>query len=162
MIFRRALLRELTTNAIYVFVVLVAILVTQFLIKLIGAASAGSLPTDGLIPLVGFRLISQLPPLIVIAMFVSILLMAFPRVARRWMAIWMSAPKYLLSWRCGRYFHFRVADAGDRDGCCQPCCRHGPWRSIEYRRILEARDELSVLALDSFFRNCADQAGVLR
>ena len=98
MIFRRALLRELTTNAIYVFVVLVAILVTQFLIKLIGAASAGSLPTDGLIPLVGFRLISQLPPLIVIAMFVSILL----TLSRGWrdseMAIWMSSGQSLLSW----------------------------------------------------------------
>lgn len=145
MIFRRALLRELTTNAIYVFVVLVAILVTQFLIKLIGAASAGSLPTDGLIPLVGFRLISQLPPLIVIAMFVSILL----TLSRGWrdseMAIWMSSGQSLLSWvRPVLTFALpMLVIAMVLSTVLSPWAER---RSIEYRRILEARDELSVLA----------------
>jgi lipopolysaccharide export system permease protein len=145
MIFRRALLRELMTNGAYVFVVLVAILVTQFLVKLIGAASTGSLPTEGLLPLVGFRLISQLPPLIVIAMFVAILL----SLSRSWrdseMAIWMSSGQSLLSWvRPVMYFAL-------------PCLivatvlstALSPWaerRSAEYRKILEARDELSLLA----------------
>ena len=145
MIFRRALLRELTTNAIYVFVVLVAILVTQFLITLIGAASAGSLPTDGLIPLVGFRLISQLPPLIVIAMFVAILL----TLSRGWrdseMAIWMSSGQSLLSWvRPVLTFALPMLTIAMVLSTVL-----SPWaerRSIEYRRILEARDELSVLA----------------
>jgi lipopolysaccharide export system permease protein len=145
MIFRRALLRELTTNAIYVFVVLVAILITQFLIKLIGAASAGSLPTDGLIPLVGFRLISQLPPLIVIAMFVAILL----TLSRAWrdseMAIWMSSGQSLMSWiRPVLTFALPLLVIA-----LVLSTILSPWaerRSIEYRRILEARDELSVLA----------------
>jgi len=145
MIFRRSLLRELTANAIYVFVVLVAILITQFLIKLIGAASAGSLPTDGLIPLVGFRLISQLPPLIVIAMFVSILL----TLSRAWrdseMAIWMSSGQSLMSWiRPVLTFAIPMLVIA-----MVLSTMLSPWaerRSIEYRRILEARDELSVLA----------------
>ncbi|MBS0313454.1 MAG: LPS export ABC transporter permease LptF [Proteobacteria bacterium] len=145
MIFRRALLRELTANAIYVFVVLVAILLTQFLIKLIGAASSGSLPSDGLIPLVGFRLISQLPPLIVIAMFVAILL----TLSRAWrdseMAIWMSCGQSLLAWvRPVLTFALPMLIIA-----MVLSTALSPWaerRSIEYRRVLEARDELSVLA----------------
>ena len=98
MIFRRALLRELTINAIYVFVVLVAIFVAQILVKLIGAASAGSLPTEALMPLVGFRIITLLAPLVVVSTFVAILL----TLSRSWrdseMAIWMSSGQSLLSW----------------------------------------------------------------
>lgn len=145
MIFRRALLRELTTNAIYIFVVLVAILVTQFLIKLIGAASAGTLPTDGLIPLVGFRLISQLPPLIVIAMFTSILL----TLSRAWrdseMAIWMSSGQSLMAW-----VRPVLTFAGPLLVIALVLSTVlSPWaerRSIEYRRLLDSRDELSLVA----------------
>jgi lipopolysaccharide export system permease protein len=145
MIFRRSLLRELTTNAAYVFVVLVAILVTQFLVKLIGAASTGSLPTEGLLPLVGFRLISQLPPLMVIAMFMAILL----TLSRSWrdseMAIWMSSGQSLASWiRPIMYFAVPTLIVA-----AVLSMALSPWadkRSAEYRRILEARDELSLVA----------------
>jgi lipopolysaccharide export system permease protein len=145
MIFRRALLRELTSNAAYVFVVLVAILVTQFLVKLIGVASTGSLPTEGLLPLVGFRLISQLPPLMVISMFVAILL----TLSRSWrdseMSIWMSSGQSLISWvRPIMYFSIPVLIVAATLSMAL-----SPWaekRSTEYRRILEARDELSFLA----------------
>ena len=98
MIFRRALLRELTTNAIFVFVVLVAIFLAQIFVKLIGAASAGSVPIDALVPLVGFRIVTLLAPLIVIATFIAVLL----TLSRAWrdseMAIWMSSGQSLMSW----------------------------------------------------------------
>ncbi len=145
MIFRRALLRELTTNAIFVFVVLVAIFVAQILVKLIGAASAGSLPTDALIPLVGFRIITLLAPLIVISVFVSILL----TLSRAWrdseMAIWMSSGQSLTSWiRPVMMFALPMLLIA-----MLLSTMLSPWaerRSVEYRRVLEARDELSVVA----------------
>jgi lipopolysaccharide export system permease protein len=145
MIFRRSLLRELTMNATYVFVVLVAILVTQFLVRLIGAASSGSLPTEGLLPLVGFRLLSQLPPLIVIAVFISTLL----TVSRGWRdsetPIWMSAGQSLVAWiRPVLTFAIPLLLVSATLSLFL-----SPWaekRTVEYRRILEARDELSVLA----------------
>jgi lipopolysaccharide export system permease protein len=145
MIFRRTLLRELTINATYVFVVLVAILVTQFLIRLIGAASSGSLPSDGLLPLVGFRLLSQLAPLIVIAVFVSTLL----TLSRGWRdsetAIWMSAGQSLAAWiRPVLTFALPLIALA-----ALLSLMLSPWaekRAGEYRRILEARDDLSLLA----------------
>jgi lipopolysaccharide export system permease protein len=145
MIFRRALLRELTMNATYVFVVLVAILVTQFLVRLIGAASSGSLPTEGLLPLVGFRLVSQLPPLIVIAVFISTLL----TLSRGWRdsetPIWMSAGQSLAAWiRPVLTFAIPLLIVA-----AVLSLQLSPWaerRSVEYRRILEARDELSLLS----------------
>ncbi len=145
MIFRRALLRELTTNAIFVFVVLVAIFVAQILVKLIGAASAGSLPTDALLPLVGFRIITLLAPLIVISAFVAILL----TLSRAWrdseMAIWMSSGQSLLSWiRPVMMFALpMLAVAMVLSTILSPWAER---RSVEYRRVLEARDELSIVA----------------
>ena len=145
MIFRRALLRELTINAIFVFVVLVAIFVAQILVKLIGAASAGSLPTDALMPLVGFRIITLLAPLIVISAFVAILL----TLSRAWrdseMAIWMSSGQSLLSWiRPVMLFALPMFAVS-----MVLSTMLSPWaerRSVEYRRVLEARDELSIVA----------------
>ena len=145
MIFRRALLRELTTNAIFVFVVLVAIFVAQFLVKLIGAASAGSLPTDALIPLVGFRIITLLAPLIVISAFVAILL----TLSRAWrdseMAIWMSSGQSLMAWiRPVMMFALPMLVIA-----MALSTMLSPWaerRSVEFRRVLEARDELSIVA----------------
>jgi lipopolysaccharide export system permease protein len=145
MIFRRALLRELTLNATYVFVVLVAILVTQFLVRLIGAASSGSLPSEGLLPLVGFRLLSQLSPLIVIAVFISTLV----TLSRGWRdsetPIWMSAGQSLAAWiRPVMSFAVPLIILA-----AVLSIFLSPWaerRTVEYRNILEARDELSVLA----------------
>ena len=145
MIFRRALLRELTINAIFVFVVLVAIFVAQILVKLIGAASAGSLPTEALMPLVGFRIITLLAPLIVISAFVAILL----TLSRAWrdseMAIWMSSGQSLLSWiRPVLLFALPMFAVSMVLSTVL-----SPWaerRSVEYRRVLEARDELSIVA----------------
>lgn len=145
MIFRRALLRELTVNAIYVFLVLVAILVTQFLIRLIGAASTGALPSDGLAPLVGLRLIAQLPPLIVISLFIAILL----TLSRWWrdseMAIWMVSGQSLTSWvRPVLFFSLPlIAVAMLLSTWLSPWAER---RSIEFRKILEERDELSAIA----------------
>ncbi len=145
MIFRRALLRELTINAIYVFVVLVAIFVAQILVKLIGAASAGSLPTEALMPLVGFRIITLLAPLVVVSTFVAILL----TLSRSWrdseMAIWMSSGQSLLSWiRPVMMFALpMLAVAMALSTLLSPWAER---RSVEYRRVLEARDELSVVA----------------
>ena len=145
MIFRRALLRELTANAIFVFVVLVAIFIAQILVKLIGAASAGSLPTEALIPLVGFRIIALLAPLIVISAFVAILL----TLSRSWrdseMAIWMSSGQSLMSWiRPVMMFTVPMILIA-----LLLSTMLSPWaerRSVEYRRVLEARDELSIVA----------------
>lgn len=145
MIFRRALLRELTSNAIYVFVVLVAIFLAQILVKLIGAASAGSLPMDALVPMVGFRIITLLAPLIVISTFVAILL----TLSRSWrdseMAIWMSSGQSLMSWiRPVLTFALPLlAIAMVLSNALSPWAER---RTIEFRRVLDARDELSFVA----------------
>jgi lipopolysaccharide export system permease protein len=156
MIFRRALLRELTVNAMYVFIVLVAILLTQFLVRLIGQASSGSLPTEGLLPLVGFRLMSQLPSLIVIAVFIATLL----TLSRGWRdsetPIWMSAGQSLVAWiRPVLTFAVPLLIVA-----ATLSLQLSPWadrRTEEYRRILEARDELSILAPGLFQERRRDQ-----
>ena len=145
MIFRRSLLREFSSNAAYIFIVLVAILITQFLVRLIGAASTGALPTEGLLPLVGLRLLTQLPPLIVISMFLAVLL----TLSRSWrdseMAIWMSSGQSLSQWiRPVLMFAVPLLLVA-----AVLSIALSPWaerRTAEYRRILDARDDLSALA----------------
>ncbi len=132
-------------NATYVFVVLVAIVMTQFIVRLIGQASSGALPTDGLLPLVGFRLIGQLPPLMVIAVFISTLL----TLSRGWRdsetPIWMSAGQSLVAWiRPVLTFAIPLLLVA-----ASLSLFLSPWaekKSVEFRRILDARDDLAVLA----------------
>ena len=101
----------------------------------------------------GFRLISQLPPLIVIAMFVAILL----TLSRGWrdseMAIWMSSGQSLLSWvrpcspsRCR---------CSPSPWCCPPCYHPGQsGAQLSTGAFSRHETRLSVLA-PGYFRSCA-------
>ncbi len=144
MIFRRALMRELTVNAVLTFAVLLAIVVTQVMVRLLGAAAAGTLPVDGVLGMLAFTALQQMPLLISVTLFVSVLL----TLSRTWkdseMVVWMSAGQSLVGWiRPVLQFALPlVALAGVL------ALALTPW-SIEkrqqYQRILDARDELSAV-----------------
>ena len=55
MIFRRSLVRELTATAVGLFLVLLAILFTNLVLRLLGRAAGGSVATDGILALLGFN-----------------------------------------------------------------------------------------------------------
>src|SRR3954471_11429012 len=98
MIFHRALLREFASLAGAVFMALFAIALTTQLIRLLGKAAGGSIPTDAVLAFLGFFALGALPVLLSLTMFISVLM----TLTRGWrdseMVIWFSSGLSLTAW----------------------------------------------------------------
>ena len=98
MIFHRALLREFAGLAGAVFMTLFAIALTTRLIRLLGQAAGGKIPTDAVIAFLGFFALGALPVLLSLTMFISVLL----TLTRGWrdseMVIWFGSGLSLTAW----------------------------------------------------------------
>ena len=98
MIFHRALLREFASLAGAVFMTLFAIALTTRLIRLLGQAAGGQIPTDAVIAFLGFFALGALPVLLSLTMFISVLL----TLTRGWrdseMVIWFGSGLSLTAW----------------------------------------------------------------
>ena len=98
MIFHRALLREFASLAGAVFMTLFAIALTTRLIRLLGQAAGGQIPTDAVIAFLGFFALGTLPVLLSLTMFISVLI----TLTRSWrdseMVIWFTSGLPLTAW----------------------------------------------------------------
>ena len=98
MIFRKSLLREVVLVAIATFVVLLGISVTTQLVRLLGRAAGGQIPSDTVVAFIGFFALGALPVLLSLTMFISVLL----TLTRGWrdseMVIWFGAGLPLTAW----------------------------------------------------------------
>src|SRR5262245_35075189 len=98
MIFQRALLREFASLAGAVFMTLFAIALTTRLIRLLGQAAGGRIPSDAVLAFLGFFALGTLPVLLSLTMFISVLM----TLTRSWrdseMVIWFSSGQSLTAW----------------------------------------------------------------
>ena len=98
MIFQRALLREFASLAGAVFMTLFAIALTTRLIRLLGQAAGGKIPTDAVVAFLGFFALGTLPVLLSLTMFISVLM----TLTRGWrdseMVIWFGSGLSLTAW----------------------------------------------------------------
>jgi lipopolysaccharide export system permease protein len=97
-IFHRALLREFAGLAGAVFMTLFAISLTTRLIRLLGDAAGGKIPSDAVVAFLGFFALGTLPVLLSLTMFIAVLL----TLTRNWrdseMVIWFTAGQPLTAW----------------------------------------------------------------
>ncbi len=98
MIFLRTLLREFANLAVAVFLSLFLIALTTRLIRLLGQAAGGKIPSDAVIAFLGFSALNLLPVLLSLTLFISVLL----ALNRSWrdseMVIWFNSGLSLASW----------------------------------------------------------------
>jgi lipopolysaccharide export system permease protein len=98
MIFHRALLREFAGLAGAVFMTLFAIALTTRLIRMLGDAAGGKIPSDSVVAFMGFFALGTLPVLLSLTMFIAVLL----TMTRNWrdseMVIWFTAGLPLTAW----------------------------------------------------------------
>lgn len=98
MIFLRTLLREFTHLAVAVFLSLFLIALTTRLIRLLGQAAGGKIPSDAVIAFLGFSALSLLPVLLSLTLFITVLL----SLNRAWrdseMVIWFNSGLSLTAW----------------------------------------------------------------
>ena len=98
MIFRRSLVRELTATAVGLFIVLLAILFTNLVLRLLARAAGGAVAPEGIVALLGFNALFYFNILLSVTLFLSVLL-----TLSRWhrdseMIVWMSSGQSPLAW----------------------------------------------------------------
>lgn len=91
MIFRKALLREFRNSALALFVALFAILVSVVLIRMLGQAAGGRVPPDAVMALIGFGALAQLPVVLSLTLFVSVLITLSRYYRDSEMVVWFSS-----------------------------------------------------------------------
>lgn len=98
MIFRSALLRELATSAIAIFLVLLGISITTQLVRLLGQAASGVITSTGVVALLGFTLIGYLPILLSVTLFIAVLMTLTRSYRDSEMVVWFSCGQGLIRW----------------------------------------------------------------
>lgn len=98
MIYRRALIQELSLTSGATLVVLIAISLVTLFIRLLGEAARGELANEAVFTYLGFSLLHFLPVLLSVALFIGVLM----TLMRYWrdseMAIWFNAGLSLTDW----------------------------------------------------------------
>ena len=98
MIFRRSLLREFANLGIAVFLSLFLIALTIRLVRLLGQAAGGKIPSETVVAFLGFNALSLLPVLLSLTLFITVLL----ELTRSWrdseMMIWLNSGLSLTAW----------------------------------------------------------------
>ena len=98
MIFRRAMLREFAGLAGAVFLTLFAIAVTTRLIRVLGQAAGGKIPSDAVLAFLGFFAVNALPVLLSLTLFITVLLTLTRSYRDSEMVIWFTSGLSLTAW----------------------------------------------------------------
>ena len=145
MLFRRALLRELTGTAAAVFLVVLTIGISRQLVRVLDLAAGGSVPSDSVFALLGFSAIFYLPLALSVTLFLSVLLVLTRAYRDSEMIVWFTSGAGLTAWirpilmfATPLVVIIGVLSLG-----------LSPWaekKTQEYKRILESRNEATALA----------------
>jgi lipopolysaccharide export system permease protein len=158
LIFHRSLIREFSLIALAVVGVLLAIMLTNLLIRMLGKAALGDVLPEAVIGLIAFGILNYMPVLLGIAVFIAVLLALTRSYRDSEMAVWFSSGLSILSWiRPVMQFALPVALVA---GVLSLWL--SPWsvaQSTEYTRLLESRDEVSNIT-PGVFRETRDAARV--
>ena len=142
MIFHRALLREFAQLAGAVFLTLFAIALTTRLIRMLGQAAGGKIPSDAVVAFVGFFAIHVLPVLLALTVFITVLLTLARSYRDSEMVVWFSSGMSLTAW-----IRPVLTFAGPLVGLIAVLSLVvSPWAagmSAQYQSRLDARDDLT-------------------
>lgn len=145
MVFRKALLRELATVALGVFLVLLGITLTTQLVRFLGQAASGAITSTGVVALLGFTLLSYLPVLLSITLFIAVLMTLTRSYRDSEMVVWFSCGIGLTQWvkpvlTFAAPLVFTIALLS---------LALSPWavsKAEEFRRLMESRDDVSAVS----------------
>ena len=144
MIFQRSLVREFSLIAIAVVGVLLALMLTRLLIVMLGKAAVGDFPPEAVIGLIAFGVLTYLPILLGVAVFIAVLLTLTRSYRDSEMTVWFTSGLSIAAW-VKPVLQFSVPVAFI---CALLSLVLSPWsqlQSVEYQRLLEARDDISAV-----------------
>ncbi len=145
MIFQKTLLRELTAATLGTFLVLLGIALTTQLVRLLGEAATGAITSTGVLALIGLTLVSYLPVLLSLALFIAVLMTLTRSYRDSEMVVWFSCGMSLTDWiRPVLLFAaplvFTIALLS---------LALSPWavgKAEEFRHLMESRDDVSAVS----------------
>ncbi len=142
MIFRSALLRELATSAVAIFLVLLGISITTQLVRLLGQAASGAITSTGVIALLGFTLVGYLPILLSVTLFIAVLMTLTRSYRDSEMVVWFSCGLGLTRWiRPVLTFSLPLVFT-----IALLSLLLSPWavqKAEDFRRLMDSRDEVA-------------------
>ncbi len=148
-IFRRSLSREFTAIGLSVLSVLTTIFLIVSLVRLLGKVADGLQEPEAVIALLGFGLLSYLPVVLALSVFVAVLLTLSRSYRDSEMPVWFSSGLPLTAWvRPVLGFGIPVVLITALLSLVLT-----PWalsQSAEYQRILRSRDDVSRLTPGNF------------
>ncbi len=145
MIFHKALLREISTAALATFFVLLGITITTQLVRLLGQAASGAITTTGVAALLGFTLVSYLPVLLSLTLFIAVLMCLTRSYRDSEMVVWFSCGVSLTQW-IRPVITFAVPLVFTI-GLLSLVL--SPWavsKAEEFRRLMDSRDDVSAIS----------------
>jgi lipopolysaccharide export system permease protein len=145
MIFGRALQREFTQVAAAVFVALFAILITTVLIRLLGQAAGGRVPSDAVLALIGFGAMSEVPTVLTLTLFIAVLMSLSRSYRDSEMVVWFASGVPLTAW-IGPVLRFALPLVVVIGGGTLYLAPWAQQKSAEYRERLESRDDTQRVA----------------
>ncbi len=140
-IFSRSLIREFTAIGSAVSGVLTAILMTRLLVQLIGSAAEGSVEPEAVAALLGFTLLSYLPIVLIVALFLAVLLALARSHRDSEMHVWFASGQSLASWSVP-VLHFALPIALMTAALSLVLT---PWslaQAKEYQRRIQSKDDV--------------------
>jgi lipopolysaccharide export system permease protein len=149
MIFERALVRELVNTASAIFIALLTIVLTIALVRVLGQAAAGQVDNGAVLALIMFAALNNLPVLLQLTVFVTILLAMTRSYRDSEMVVWQSSGLGLNRWlKPVLTFVIPVATAVGLTSLFV-----APWanrQASEFRARFEQRTEVSRVAPGQF------------
>jgi lipopolysaccharide export system permease protein len=145
MIFQKTLLREFAAAATATFFVLLGITVTTQLVRLLGQAASGAITSAGVAALLGFTLVSYLPVLLSLTLFIAVLMTLTRSYRDSEMVVWFSCGVSLTEWI--RPVLVFAAPLVFMIGLLALAL--SPWavgKAEEFRRLMDSRDDVSAIA----------------
>jgi lipopolysaccharide export system permease protein len=98
MIFRRSLLRELFSTSSAIFIALLTIVLTIALVRFLGQAANGQVDNQAVVALISFAALNNLPVLLQLTTFITVLLVLTRSYRDSEMVVWQSSGLGLTSW----------------------------------------------------------------
>lgn len=98
MIFRRAIVAELASNAGAVFTVLFSILFSVGLVRILGEAAGGRVDNQAVFALVALTALTWLPQLLTLTLFIAVLITLTRAFRDSEMIIWFASGQSLIAW----------------------------------------------------------------
>jgi lipopolysaccharide export system permease protein len=155
-IFLRSVTKEFTAIGVAVCAVLIAILITRLFVLLLGRAASGSIEPEAVTALLGFTLLSYLPVVLIVALFVAVLLALTRSLRDSEMQVWFASGLSLAAWiePVLRFAIPIVLMTGALSLILTP------WsfaQMQEYQRRLQSKDEVSRVIPGTFFESRTSQ-----